>query len=74
MVHEFVTVRSFLMLVTALAFSLPTILQQVDHTIVMYLINPKGNFVDYYGSRSTPIHKIVTGIKKNMENYKRLHG
>ncbi|XP_076820497.1 protein SCO2 homolog, mitochondrial-like [Clavelina lepadiformis] len=46
----------------------------VDHTIVMYLMNPKGNFVDYYGSRSVPTEKIVSGIKKNMKNYKRLHG
>nr|XP_009858935.1 protein SCO2 homolog, mitochondrial [Ciona intestinalis] len=45
----------------------------VDHTIVMYLMNPKGNFVDYYGSRSVAIQDIYNGIKRNMENYERLH-
>lgn len=46
----------------------------IDHTIVMYLMNPKGNFVDYYGSRSVATQDIVDGITKNMKNYKRLHG
>jgi len=46
----------------------------IDHTIVMYLMNPKGNFVDYYGSRSVSTQDIVDGITKNMKNYKRLHG
>ncbi|XP_039269517.2 protein SCO2 homolog, mitochondrial-like [Styela clava] len=46
----------------------------VDHTIVMYLMNPAGNFVDYYGSRGVATPDIVSGIKKNMKNYKRLHG
>uniref|UniRef100_H2YE39 Thioredoxin domain-containing protein n=1 Tax=Ciona savignyi TaxID=51511 RepID=H2YE39_CIOSA len=46
----------------------------VDHTIVMYLMNPKGNFVDYYGSRSVATNDIYSGIKRNMQNYARLHG
>lgn len=46
----------------------------VDHSIVMYLMNPKGLFVDYYGSRVTPKHEIVNSIKRNMKNYAKLHG
>lgn len=46
----------------------------VDHTIVMYLMNPQGNFVDYYGSRGVPTEKIVESIKLNMKNFKRFHG
>nr|CAB3265899.1 protein SCO2 homolog, mitochondrial [Phallusia mammillata] len=46
----------------------------VDHTIVMYLMNPQGNFVDYYGSRSVEKESIASGIKKNMLNYRKLHG
>lgn len=46
----------------------------VDHTIVMYLMSPKGMFVDYYGSRGTPNSEIVESIRKNMKNYARLHG
>lgn len=46
----------------------------VDHTIVMYLMNPRGNFVDYYGSRGVPTEKIVESIRENMKNYKRFHG
>lgn len=46
----------------------------VDHSIVMYLMNPQGNFVDYYGSRGVPTAKIVESITQNMKNYRRLHG
>lgn len=50
------------------------LLFQVDHSIVMYLMSPQGKFVDYYGSRSVPTQDIVSGITRNMKNYKRLHG
>jgi len=46
----------------------------VDHSIIMYLMDPRGHFVDYYGSRSTPTTDVVSGITKRMKNYMRLHG
>lgn len=46
----------------------------IDHSIVMYLMSPQGNFVDYYGSRGIPSEKIIESIKQNMRNYRRLHG
>lgn len=38
----------------------------VDHTIVMYLINPKGEFVDYYGKDKTALQvsKSISGHMK----------
>jgi len=46
----------------------------VDHSIIMYLMDPNGNFVDYYGSRSTSVDTIVESISKRMNNFLRLHG
>jgi len=46
----------------------------VDHSIIMYLMDPRGQFVDYYGSRGTAVEEIAAGITKRMKNYKRLHG
>ena len=40
----------------------------------MYLMDPNGNFVDYYGSRSTSVDTIVESISKRMNNFLRLHG
>jgi protein SCO1 len=43
----------------------------VDHTIIMYLINPDGEFVDYYGQTKSA-EDIVAGILLNMKKYKSL--
>lgn len=43
----------------------------VDHTIIMYLINPEGQFLDYYGQNKT-VEEIVSSISLHMQKYKLL--
>jgi protein SCO1/2 len=43
----------------------------VDHTIIMYLINPEGEFTDYYGQTKTA-EDIANGVALNMIKYKNL--
>nr|VZI51267.1 unnamed protein product [Spirometra erinaceieuropaei] len=40
----------------------------VDHTVVMYLINPRGEFVEYYG-QVKPVQEIVRSIMNRMKSY-----
>ncbi|CAH8447497.1 unnamed protein product [Schistosoma rodhaini] len=41
----------------------------VDHTIIMYLLDPKGQFSDYYGQNKS-VQEIVRNIKEKMNAYK----
>ncbi|XP_018416238.1 PREDICTED: protein SCO2 homolog, mitochondrial [Nanorana parkeri] len=41
----------------------------VDHTIIIYLINPDGLFTDYY-NRSKNDQEITESVKKHMKTYK----
>lgn len=44
---------------------------QVDHTIIVYLINPDGEFMDYYGQNKTA-DQIVSGILLNMSKFEQM--
>nr|CAH0109615.1 unnamed protein product [Daphnia galeata] len=43
----------------------------VDHTIIVYLINPDGDFVDYYGQNKTS-ENISAGILFNISKFEQL--
>jgi protein SCO1/2 len=45
---------------------------QVDHTIIMYLVNPDGEFVDYFG-QNRQVEEIITSIRVNMVKWEHLH-
>ncbi|XP_074654996.1 protein SCO1 homolog, mitochondrial-like [Tubulanus polymorphus] len=44
----------------------------VDHTIVMYLVNPDGKFTDYYGQNKTD-NEIVSNVMMHMQRYQQLN-
>ncbi|XP_052866855.1 protein SCO1 homolog, mitochondrial [Anopheles cruzii] len=44
----------------------------VDHTIIMYLVDPNGEFVDYYGQNRDK-DAIKNSILMNMVKFKQLH-
>ena len=45
------------------------VLFQVDHTVIMYLINPAGEFTDYYGQYKTA-QEISSGISVHLAKWK----
>ena len=43
---------------------------QVDHTIIMYLVNPSGGFVNYYGKNRTA-EEMTASIANEIIKYQR---
>lgn len=44
----------------------------VDHTIVMYLVNPDGEFVDYFGQNRKK-DEVTSSVLVNVTKYSKLH-
>jgi len=44
----------------------------VDHTIILYLVNPDGDFVDYYGQNKT-VEDVVAGVRLHVAKYKQMN-
>lgn len=49
--------------------SLLIFFSQVDHTIIQYLVDPLGEFVEYFGQNKTA-EDIAAGITRNMLSHK----
>uniref|UniRef100_A0A1B0CFK1 Thioredoxin domain-containing protein n=1 Tax=Lutzomyia longipalpis TaxID=7200 RepID=A0A1B0CFK1_LUTLO len=47
-------------------------IQKVDHTIIIYLVDPNGEFVDYYG-QTMGVDQITTSILVNMAKFKQMN-
>ncbi len=46
-----------------------SVLFQVDHTIIVYLIDPEGEFVEFYGQNKN-VEEMYSSIAGHMKNYK----
>ena len=48
----------------------PSTIPQVDHTIIMYLVNPSGGFVNYYGKNRTA-EEMTASIASEIIKYQK---
>lgn len=46
---------------------------QVDHSIIMYLVDPDGNFKEYYGQNRSA-KEIAASVVNHMLKYKAVNG
>ena len=44
---------------------------QVDHSIITYLVNPKGQVTDYFGKNKTA-KEVAEAVEKRMKLYRKL--
>jgi len=44
---------------------------QMDHTVITYLIDPDGNFVDYYGLNKTA-EEVASSVKVHMMKFSQI--
>ena len=44
----------------------------MDHTIITYLIDPDGNFVDYYGQNKTA-EEMSASVKLHMTKFRQIN-
>lgn len=44
----------------------------MDHTIIMYLVDPDGNFVDYYGQNKSA-DDIYSSVMVHMAKYRMIN-
>jgi len=45
---------------------------QVDHSIIQYLVDPEGNFCEYFGQNKTA-SEVYHGAKKHMKEWIKEH-
>ena len=43
----------------------------MDHTVIVYLVNPDGEFVDYYGQNKNA-EEIASGVVVNVSKYEKM--